>query len=624
MNTFQTPERFPPPWIRELEHQLPSFLTRQRWFGGKARVIRGVHVREVILISSEPAQRESVSVAHEQTEGNAKSVPSSAQVGTRLAEARFWLLIVEVQYADGGFDRYTLPVTMGVSAAVSPTATERGEVPPLGRPSDTLPTMSAEAAILRFFSVDGEWVVYEASCIPSFWLALADLLTRQSSGVSDGEDVIARSYVHHTSAFSLTHVAAFTQGEVRIFAGEQSQSLAVLRQAVVVKLFRRLEEGVTPDWELSRFLTEQAHFAHVPQALAAWFYRPRISDVASRTGTPSEEESVLLAMMTSYCPNRGDSWSCTLAELHSLGQRVMEAEYVTSELWLPGSASAGTWLTLSQQTPPAPWAELAGRQFGKMALLGQRTAELHLALADSSHPSFAPVSTDLAWQAALASRLAQQVKESFDLLRRQLPHLPPAVATLADAVLQRQEVLCQWAWQIAQRPVDGQLIRIHGDYHLGQVLCTDDDFVILDFEGEPARPLAERRRKESPLRDVAGMLRSFHYAAAVAERSAPPSWTPAQRQTWAAWLHGWYVWIAAAFLRGYLQTQGIERLLPRCTDDLVQLLGIFLVEKAAYELAYELNHRPDWLEIPLRGLKELAEQARAASLSENAQSVNPK
>src|SRR5918994_501769 len=157
---------------------------------------------------------------------------------------------------------------------------------------------------------------------------------------------------------------------------------------------------------------------------------------------------------------------------------------------------------------------------------------------------------------------------------------------------------------LAQVQNGGARIRTHGDYHLGQLLWTEEDFVILDFEGEPARPLQERRFKESPLRDVAGMLRSFGYVASVGSHAAVRR-TPGSEPLVEAWAAVWETWVAAVFLQAYVATLSGSGLVPSSTDDLSRLLNLFMFEKAFYELRYELNNRPDWVYVPLGAVARL-------------------
>jgi maltose alpha-D-glucosyltransferase / alpha-amylase len=240
-------------------------------------------------------------------------------------------------------------------------------------------------------------------------------------------------------------------------------------------------------------------------------------------------------------------------------------------------------------------------------LLGQRTAELHLALASGTEdPAFAPEPFTPFSRRSLYQSLRNLIMRVFDLLEAQRESLTDAITEMAvDVLSQREEILRRFHSLREDRRLLSSRIRLHGDYHLGQVLYTGRDFVIIDFEGEPSRPLGERRLKRSPLVDVAAMMRSFDYAAesvltgkvqgSVPRREDVPFLRP--------WADQWVAWVSAAFLRGYLDVAVAGKLLPDEHDEIGCLLDIHLLEKALYEIGYELNNRPDWVAIPLRGIR---------------------
>jgi maltose alpha-D-glucosyltransferase/alpha-amylase len=623
---------FPERWARELEQHLPQYLPRQRWFGGKAKTIRHVRLVDFLRLraplnasaqtgdrvnATAHASKSQMPGENAEPEGSGRRPHTSAS----QTESVFWLLIVSVHYTEGDSEFYTLPVAL----ALSDSAIPEGSV------------------IVRWPQADKEVVVAEVSRCPEFWLALAALMMRWTHDTDEGSPAQTASWsVVHTQAFSLAQLASFEPGDLAIFAGEQSQNLAVLGQSVVVKLFRHFEAGISPDWEISRFLTEQQHFAYIPPALAALEYRLLRSGWSEQGGAVSSVqgthcEATTLAMMTGYRPNRGDAWKCLLEELATACDVVLAGNNLPdgsdSELpALPDGYDGVFFLLTAAMSEPQQLTQATGmltqpilfrgRYTARMNLLGQRTAQLHLALANSRDPAFAPEPIDMTWQQTVAESCVRQIKHALDLLRRRLADLNPATVMLADQVLQQEERLQTRAWAISQRPVEGQRIRIHGDYHLGQVLCTDEDFVLLDFEGEPTRPLAERRSKQSPLRDVAGMIRSFHYAVASTWRTRISGLSPTQRKKIRRWLEQWYLWTAVTFLRGYLKTPHITSLLPARMPEVHLLLSVFLLEKAAYELAYELNHRPDWVDIPLQGLLSLAGEKFTALSSDPSISGN--
>ena len=323
-------------------------------------------------------------------------------------------------------------------------------------------------------------------------------------------------------------------GRVRAMGVEQSNSSVVLDERLVLKLYRRLEPGVNPDLELLRFLTEHG-FENVP-ALEGW---------AEVEGRPMD---ATLAILQRFVRSRGDGWQLALDSLQA------------DAGWLPARA---------------------GR-------LGEVTAGLHNALSsDSLDPAFAPEEPSMEALALLSASVDEEIEQVF-------LHLPDheSVAPIAgrgEEVRDRLRLLSNVG------PV-GRVIRHHGDYHLGQVLWSEaDDWIVLYFEGEPARSLPDRRRKRSPLRDVAGMLRSFAYAASAA---------PILRGVEAP--AGWEERCRGAFLDGYFAT--VEpSLVPAGETAVARLLSVFELEKAVYELRYELHHRPDWIEIPVAGIARILE-----------------
>jgi maltose alpha-D-glucosyltransferase/alpha-amylase len=201
----------------------------------------------------------------------------------------------------------------------------------------------------------------------------------------------------------------------------------------------------------------------------------------------------------------------------------------------------------------------------------------------------------------------KQILQAMDLLRQQRPNLPESSRATAEQVLARQKSLLDGVKAITGRKLDALRIRCHGDYHLGQVLFTGKDFVILDFEGEPSRSLAERRLKRSPMLDVAGMIRSFHYCSRVGQANVVKRGlgTPEDAPALGAAAQLWYLAVSGTFLRAYLESGTKSSFLPAATDDIQRLLHVHLLEKACYELRYELNNRPDWVEVPMQGILEL-------------------
>jgi maltose alpha-D-glucosyltransferase/alpha-amylase len=259
--------------------------------------------------------------------------------------------------------------------------------------------------------------------------------------------------------------------------------------------------------------------------------------------------------------------------------------------------------------------EYAALYLDAAALLGRRTAEMHLALAmPTEDPAFGAELFTAENLVDDAVRIEEQIARTLEALRRGMASLPSSetdnTADSAALILSQRRSLLARARLLTQSPAEraGLRTRIHGDYHLGQILRTKADFVILDFEGEPARPLEERRAKQSPLKDVAGMLRSFSYAAysglnAFLQRRPPNN--PADARNLESWATLWQNAVSTEFLGAYRSTVAQNpRLLPEATEAQL-LLNAYLLEKALYELLYELNNRPSWVRIPLAGILAL-------------------
>jgi maltose alpha-D-glucosyltransferase/alpha-amylase len=262
-------------------------------------------------------------------------------------------------------------------------------------------------------------------------------------------------------------------------------------------------------------------------------------------------------------------------------------------------------LALTQQEIPELAYRLIGTYLEAAQLLGRRTAEMHLSLASRpDDPVFGPVAFSPAYQRPLHQSMRNLTGRIMQLLRRRAKNLPDAIRPEAQQVLDQEAEILRRFHSLLEGKISARRTRTHGDYHLGQVLYTGKDFMIIDFEGEPARTLQERRVKRSPLQDVAGMLRSFHYAAYAAyfEQASQGVVQPKGQAGLEAWARYWHLWVSVAFLQTYLQVADSAAFMPETVDEVKILLDAYLLEKAVYELGYELNNRPDWVKIPLQGI----------------------
>ena len=478
--------------------RLGAYVQLQRWFGGRARTVTGATVDDAGVI--------------------------------RQADPTVLFAVVALDYADGGRDRYQVPLGVlagGVDVVNDPNRLV-GEGQRDGAPVALIDGLSDPACALALWQL-----MAGGATVPT----LHGSLRGEGDGLRPGEADAA---------------------EIHPLAREQSNTSVLRGEDELLKCFRRLEEGATPELEMTRALT-QAGFTHVPAPLGAIEYR--------REGF----EPALAAILQPFLRNGTEGWALALTSLRDLYADA-EAEPSTDpeEVRRAVEEQGSTFLPE------------AGR-------LGETTAAMHLALAGEDLPQSLrpePVSPAMlaGWATAMTAELDRLLAGQADQLARLRPHRD-RVAAAYDAIRGITSA--------------GLAIRHHGDYHLGQVLRVDAGWTILDFEGEPARPLAERRLRSTPLRDVAGMLRSLDYAAAaaLAERARPGG------DEWNQLIAYGDAWAQAnrrLFWGAYLARCGDGPLLPPTSAQTLALRRAFELQKAVYEVGYELGHRPDWVEIPVR------------------------
>jgi maltose alpha-D-glucosyltransferase / alpha-amylase len=357
--------------------------------------------------------------------------------------------------------------------------------------------------------------------------------------------------------------------DVRAVSTEQSNTTVLVGHDYVVKLFRRIEPGVNPEIEVGRFLTEMAGFANMPPLLGA----VEMVEGQSRSA---------VAVIHRFIENQGDAWSLTNAYLD---------RYVEEQRLLTGD--------------PATESDEQMAYLVRARQVGRRVAEMQLALASRDDvPDFKPEPIDRPDVDKWAEDVLRRAQRALAKLARHRLPKESAVRALIDEILSRQSSLPNYLRGLLPDTLDMVKIRHHGDFHLGQMLIVKDDVVILDFEGEPRRSLAERRRKMPAARDVAGLIRSIDYSATAAHERALKS-APDEQGKIARALDDWRERCVAAVLAAYREFMVDPRLWPAEAGDAERLLDFFLLEKACYEIEYELAHRPDWLRVPLAGMQRI-------------------
>jgi maltose alpha-D-glucosyltransferase/alpha-amylase len=345
--------------------------------------------------------------------------------------------------------------------------------------------------------------------------------------------------------------------------------------------------------ELGQFLAERTGFTNTPRFAGAIEYR--------RPGS----EPTVLGLLQEFVRNQGDAWSYSLDAARSYIERVLakrgEVDVLPS---LPASIIANARQTLD----PLLQELIGGVYLERARLLGIRTAELHTALASGTDdPRFKPEPFTQLYQRSLYHAMRTLTRRTLDTVRKQQRKLDPQVREKAERLFSLEKEIIARMSLLFEKKISALKTRIHGDYHLGQVLFTGSDFFVIDFEGEPVRTLGERQLKRSPLRDVAGMIRSFHYPV-YTHLFTTKDLSEKDIHELQPWADIWHQSVSGVFLKAYLQTCGNAAFLPKADSELEILMDAFLLEKAIYEVGYELNNRPAWVAIPLQGILKLMEK----------------
>jgi len=497
------------------ERALPHFTQTQRWYAGK-----GVAVQRVSLVDH---------------------VEWSNEQGS-------WLLaLTRARSAAGDETSYFMPLSLLWEDTDEPRIHAAAPV--------TIAKVRQQARI----GVLADALADEAFCNAILGAMTKEQVLHSASG---------------TFRFSRTHAfdALVSGGDgfaLRSAGTPGSNSAVRLGERLFLKIYRRLNVGISPELEIGRFLTDVAHFAHSIPVAGAIEYEDQAG------------ERMAIGLLQGFIVNQGDGWGYTVDYFDRFieqQRRAVNGEAVSADVH-------GGYLSL-------------------MRTLGLRTAQLHRALATPSNdPAFEPEAVEADDLRAWVESVQEEGDRTLALLESRRGQLSEQSAELAESLLAAPRALAERIGTLLPQQLVAKKLRHHGDYHLGQVLVARNDFVIIDFEGEPARPFEERRRKHSPLRDVAGMLRSFSYAAEAAFVRINGQRIE-ERSRLEALLRDWQSQVRGVFLASYAGEISGTGLLDDW-DSAAGLLRLFEIEKALYELRYELGNRPDWAHIPLRALTKL-------------------
>ncbi|MFL6311481.1 MAG: maltose alpha-D-glucosyltransferase [Terriglobales bacterium] len=521
---------------------LPLILRGRTWFAQKHRTIRQVRIHDVIP----------------------------------LPETMAHILLINLDYSDGEPELFTVPLSLAT-----------------GEHADIILREKLHMVLARVKGLpDQQSILYGAVFDRQFNDAVLKAMLRRRRIKGENGDLVGT----HTRAFREAWSRVRSNLEPQPPALDAHKIIVTLGQDFVFTLYREIEAGSNPDREIGEFLTNHTNFAHGVRTLGAIEYRVTQED--------ESEQVTTLGTLTNYVRNAADGWIYTLDHLGLFFERALaigEDDPRLKEL------ISGTPFALSSQPVPRVINELLGGHAETAVLLGRCTAEMHIALSSQPEiPDFAPEPFTEFYRHSLYHGLLAQMNKSLDALRNHVEQLSGAAQEEARAVLEQHDTLRERFNVLRDMRISGMRTRHHGDYHLGNVLYTGSDFIIKNFDGDYTRPMSERRIKRSPIKDVASMVRSLHYVSHAVLFNHVPGIVTTQDADWRLerWAKAWYQWVSALFLRGYFETAGAAGCLPRTQPEIKALLDAYTLEKGLNEVEYELQHRPDWVRIPLHGILE--------------------
>jgi len=523
------------------EEVFPSYIKGYRWFGGKGRKIKQVKIIEDIPLVKNDA------TAH--------------------------FLFLSVGYMEGASDTYLLPLAFS-----------------FGEEADKIIENNPEVIVAILCVKDTNGIIHDAFYSEDFRKKILRMIAMRGSTRGLKGHIVA----FPGKAFKRFERSGLPMEKSQVMKAEQSNTSVLYGNDLILKFYRHLEEGINPDAEISRFLTEKADFSHTPPFAGLIEYR-------SQGIAP-----VIIGHLQEFVPNQGDAWSFTLDAISNFWERVLSSALEGKEI-IPMLPSR---FEINFQTIPSVVIELIdGFYLEMVSQLGKRTAEMHLALSSRPEdPDFAPEPFSLLYQRSIYQSMRSLTIRVWQLLRDNITRLPEEVRPEILEVLAYEPEILDSFHGVVKKKFTSLKIRYHGDYHLGQLLFTGNNFVIIDFEGEPARTLSERRLKRSPVRDIAGMIRSFHYAICTSLLNNASVRTE-DATILNPWAKVWHRTVSGIFLHAYLQAVDKAFFMPEEREELETLLDAFLLEKAVYELGYEINNRPDWIAIPIKGIKKVLKKS---------------
>ena len=528
--------------LQKLQHLIPGMLRSRPWFLGKLRYITGVSLQNVLALPE--------SAAH--------------------------LLFLHVTYGDGDPETYLVPISVATGDQSETILRDRPDVV-LARLDGPGPETTA--------------LLYGATFDRGFSDSLLRAIVRRRRVKGESGELIGA----HTKEFRKAWTSVTSNLEPTPQQTDQCFTIINYGDDFVLKLYRNLEEGVNPGREVPEFLCEHTKFAAVPRALGSLTYWRNLEDAPVQT---------CIGTLSSYVKNATIGWTYTVDHLGLFFEHALAIPQDDSRV--RDLKAPDMWSSSDDPVPPVI-ADLLGNYLDSIRVLARRTAELHAALSSRPDiPAFVPEPFTTFYRQGVYHGMLGQLNRSFELLRSRERGLPANAQEDISDLLAREGEIRSRLLTLRDTRMSGDRIRNHGDFQLANLLYSGNDWMITNFEGDSTRPLSERRIKRSALRDVATMLRSFHYVShaalfgdvpgIVATKNGHP-----QLEMWAT---TWYHWVSRVFLKEYFSVAGAASFLPQKSEELSILLGAYRLERALTEIEYELEQRPAWIRIPVHGILE--------------------
>ena len=519
-----------------MERILANYIKQCCWFGGKDKTIERMEIIDSFELN--------------------------------YADKLYFSLLIEIEYTNGYIEKYNLPVGL----------MNESEIENFKKETDPI-------IIAEVFSIETEKkMIYDAIYDDNYLIALLDLISHRR-----GQRGIRGKYIINT----VTKIQKYDAAQLFVNDRKYQQVTADFANKYRLKIYRHLENGITPGFELPAFLTKNK-FTHIMPLLSSLQY------------SVYNAENIVLSGVFEYVENQGSGWKFVINYLVKNYEQAGKQVVVLKSL----PRINGTFYNLLNKEPPDILNEFFQMSLQYADLLAQRTVDLHQVLgADTDDSAFKPEPFTDFRKYAKYQTVYSLVRETMRVLGNKIAHLPESISSQAKIILDSEEEIIKRFKVIRDKNISGMRTRIHNDYTLWNVLYTGKDFIITNFEGRPSQSLSEKRGKTSPLFDVASMLRSLHYASYISVFNIPQGGFPLTAQDIEPLQKLWYAWMCSTFVSSYLKYSQNMQYIPKNEDEIEMLLDGYILERAFSELQFELNNRPEWIRVPMEAILEIISTA---------------